>query len=138
MNPRGLYNMKHIHVAAAIFIENEKVFAAQRKDSGELALKWEFPGGKLESGETGEEAIVREIMEELSATIEVEKHLMTVEHQYDSFSLTMDAYLCTVIDGDLKIGEHIDCRWLTSQDLYSVDWAAADIPIVDILATYLA
>lgn len=129
--------MKHIHVAAAIFIENGKVFAAKRKNVGELALKWEFPGGKLEPGETGEIAIVREIMEELSASIIVDKHLMTVEHQYDSFSLTMEAYLCTVTDGTLEIGEHVDSRWLSLQDLYSVDWAAADIPIVDVVARTL-
>ncbi len=126
--------MKHIHVAAAVIIEQGRVFAAQRKDSGELALKWEFPGGKLEPGETGEKAIVREIEEELSTTISVQRHLTTVHHQYSSFSLTMDAFLCTVVDGSLEIAEHRDCRWLAAEELFSVDWAAADIPIVQVIA----
>lgn len=130
--------MKHIHVAAAVMIQEHKVFAAQRKDSGELGLKWEFPGGKLEPGETGEDAIVREIMEELSATIAVDRHLMTVDHQYDSFRITMDAYLCTLTDGNLSIGEHVDFRWLSPHELYTVDWAAADIPIVDAIARMLS
>lgn len=129
--------MKHIHVAAAVMIQEHKVFAAQRKDSGELGLKWEFPGGKLEPGESGENAIVREIMEELSTTIAVDRHFMTVNHQYESFRITMDAYLCTIIDGALSIGEHVDFRWLSFHELYTVDWAAADIPIVDAIARIL-
>ena len=129
--------MKRIHVVAAIIIEKGKVFAAKRKDAGELALKWEFPGGKIESGETGEEAIVREIMEELSATIVVDRYLMTVEHQYKTFHLTMDAYQCTVTDGTLEISEHVDSHWLPVEELHSLDWAAADIPIVDAIVRML-
>ena len=126
--------MKHIHVAAAVIIERERVFVAQRKDSGELGLKWEFPGGKLEPGETGEVAVIREIEEELSTRISVQRHLTTVHHQYSSCSLTMDAFLCTVVEGSLEIAEHRDYRWLAADELFSVDWAAADIPIVQILA----
>lgn len=129
--------MKRIHVVAAIIIENGKVFAAKRKNSGELALKWEFPGGKIEPGETGEAAIIREIKEELSATIVVNHYFMTVEHQYNSFHLTMDAYRCTIEEGTLEISEHVDSRWLTTEELHSLDWAAADIPIVDAIARLL-
>ena len=130
--------MKRIHVVAAIIIEDGKVFAAKRKDAGELALKWEFPGGKIEPGETGEEAIVREIMEELSATIVVDRYLMTVEHQYKTFHLTMDAYQCIVTDGTLEISEHVDSHWLPVEELHSLDWAAADIPIVNRLKELFA
>jgi 8-oxo-dGTP diphosphatase len=126
--------MKHIHVAAAVIIERKRVFAAQRKNIGEHALKWEFPGGKLEPDETGETAVIREIEEELSTTIAVQYHLMTVHHRYSSFSLTMEAYLCTVMNGSLEIDEHQACRWLSADELFSVDWIAADIPIVKAIA----
>ncbi len=122
--------MKQIVVAAAVIIKDGKVFAAQRKDRGELARKWEFPGGKLEAGESGEEAIVREISEELSAKIAVEDHLMTVNHTYETFHITMHAYRCALVAGDMVLTEHLDCRWLGPEELYSVEWAAADLPIV--------
>ncbi|MDX9933627.1 MAG: (deoxy)nucleoside triphosphate pyrophosphohydrolase [Sphaerochaetaceae bacterium] len=122
--------MKHIHVVAAVLFENGKVFAAKRNNYGELALKWEFPGGKVEAGETGETALAREIREELSSTISVETLLLSTQHTYTTFSLTMDAYVCRLIDGELTINEHIDCRWLAKHELFSVDWAEADIPIV--------
>lgn len=129
--------MKHIEVAAAVFIHHNKVFAAQRKDEGELALHWEFPGGKLESGEDGKEAIVREIKEELSAEIRVVEHLTTVEYQYTTFSIILIAYLCEVTSGNLMISEHVAARWLSKEELYSVQWAAADIPIVKLIERML-
>jgi 8-oxo-dGTP diphosphatase len=122
--------MKHIHVAAAVLIDQGKVFAAQRNNTGELASKWEFPGGKLEPEETGEAAIVREINEELSVTITVDRYLMTVTHTYATFSLTMDAYLCTIQEGTIILTEHEESQWLSAESLFSVDWATADIPIV--------
>ena len=129
--------MKHIHVAAAVIIKNDKVFAAQRNNSGELALKWEFPGGKLEIDESGEEAVIREIMEELASTVSVVKKIETVNYEYSSFKITMDAYLCTLMKGNLPISEHLDSRWFTASELYTVDWAAADIPIVNKVYTML-
>lgn len=129
--------MKHITVAAAVFIHNGTVFAAQRKDAGELAKKWEFPGGKLEKGESGEQAIIREIKEELSADIRVERYIMTVEHSYRTFKITMHAYLCEIVTGELILSEHIASRWLSSSELYSVDWAAVDQPIVDAVKALL-
>lgn len=123
--------MKQIVVAAAVIIQDGKVFAAQRKDVGELARKWEFPGGKLEKGESGEEAIIREIGEELSLQIEVLDHLMTVEHTYSTFHITMYAYRCALVAGELVLSEHLASRWLDINELQSLDWAAADLPIVE-------
>ena len=123
--------MKHFNVAAAVFIENNKVFCAQRKDSGETAKLWEFPGGKIEEGETPDEALVREIQEELCVNIRVEDFITIVNHEYKTFSITMHAYLCTILSGKLTLTEHLDSRWLSVEELESVDWAPADVPIVE-------
>ena len=122
--------MKHITVAAAVIIEDGKVFAAQRDDQGETGSLWEFPGGKLEEGESGEDAIVREIAEELQLQVVVKRHLKTVNHQYSSFKITMHAYLCSIHSGELILHEHVDYRWLEHRELESLDWAPADKPIV--------
>lgn len=129
--------MNHIKVAAAVIIDNNKLFAAQRKNKGELALFWEFPGGKLEEGESGESAIVREIEEELSIKVEVLKHLISIEHQYKTFSITLIAYLCKIVDGELTLKDHVDSKWLAKEQLHSVNWAAADLPIVKIVEAML-
>ena len=129
--------MKQLEVAAAIFIANGHVFAAQRGNTGEVALKWEFPGGKLESEETGEQAIVREIQEEFNTTIQVKEFLMTVSYQYKTFHLTMHAFLCSILEGTLQLTEHVDAKWLTLEELDMVDWAEADKPIVEKLRRIL-
>lgn len=129
--------MKHIEVAAAIIIRDNKVFAAQRGDGGELARKWEFPGGKLEPGENGKDAIVREIFEELETIISVRRHLVSVEHQYRTFFITLHGYQCDIIEGPLVLHEHLDCKWLGKDELFSVSWAEADLPIVKVVATLL-
>lgn len=129
--------MKHIEVAAAVFIRGNKVFAAQRGDGGELARKWEFPGGKLEQGEKGEEAIVREIFEELGSTIKVTRHLLSVEHQYSGFTITLHAYLCDILGEQFVLTEHLASRWLEKDQLFSVPWAEADLPIVKAVAALL-
>ncbi len=129
--------MKNIHVAAAVILQDLKVFVARRKDAGELALKWEFPGGKLEAGESGEQAIIREIREELSITVAVQRHFLQVSHQYTSFFLTMDAYLCSIEEGTITLSEHVNCRWVDASELMELDWAAADIPIAQNLKEYL-
>ena len=127
--------MKNIEVVAAIFInKNNEIFCARRKDEGELALKWEFPGGKIEPAESHQEALIREIKEELSTDIKVNDFIMTVKHQYKGFHLTMHAYFAEVVTGDLVLNEHTGFKWLRKEELYSLDWAAADLPIVEFLA----
>jgi len=129
--------MKKIEVVAAIFIEDDCVFCAQRANIGPLALKWEFPGGKIEEDESMEAALIREIKEELGTDINVNQFFMTVEHQYENFFLTMHAFICSVINGELTLNEHVDSRWLDKAELLSLDWAQADIPIVNKLIEIL-
>lgn len=124
--------MKYIEVVAAVFQNQEgKIYCARRRDDGELALKWEFPGGKIEDGESHRDALIREIKEELSAVISVGDYIMTVKHQYKSFHLTMHAYYATVLKGQLILSEHTGFNWLDKSELMTLDWAAADIPIVE-------
>ena len=117
--------MKHIEVVAAIIRKGGKVFATQR---GYGAWKdwWEFPGGKMEPGETPEAALVREIREELDAEINVEKFLHTVEWDYPEFHLTMHCYICSLKTGALHLNEHEAARWLGADDIHSVRWLPAD------------
>ena len=117
--------MKTIRVVAAIIIDNGKVFATQR-GYGDFKGGWEFPGGKIDAGETPEEALVREIKEELDTEIEVLELLDTVEYDYPKFHLSMDCFICKVKSGDLVLKEHEDFAWLTKDTLYSVDWLPAD------------
>ena len=124
--------MKHIHVVAAVIIHNNKILCVQRGPAKYeyISKKWEFPGGKLEEGETKLEAIVREIKEELHMEINVDAFLITVKHTYPNFQLTMDTFLCSSITGELTLTEHGDYKWLEKSELSELDWAAADLPIV--------
>jgi len=123
--------MKHIQVVGAAIMKDGKLFAARRPDRGETALRWEFPGGKIEPGETPEQALVREVREELDTDIRVEQYITTVEYQYTSFHLTMQLFRCSLTGRDPQISEHVDCRWLGRDELGSVDWAPADLGILD-------
>ncbi len=125
--------MKTIKVVAAIIIHDNKVFATQR-GYGEFEGGWEFPGGKVEPGETPQEALVREIMEELDTQIEVGELLDTVEYDYPKFHLSMDCFLCTIKLGHLVLKEHEATRWLTRETLDSVDWLPADQSLIGKLA----
>lgn len=116
---------KQIKVVAAIIQEGNKIFATQR-GYGEFKDGWEFPGGKVELGETPQEALVREIKEELDTEIEVGKLVDTVEYDYPNFHLTMYCYFCTIKAGDLVLKEHEAAKWLTKETLDSVDWLPAD------------
>ena len=122
--------MKTIRVVAAIIIEQGKVFATQR-GYGEFKDGWEFPGGKIEPGETPEAAIVREIKEELDTEIEVVKLLDTVEYDYPQFHLSMDCFICRIKSGNLVLKEHEAAKWLAKENLDSVDWLPADLSLVD-------
>lgn len=128
--------MKTVRVVAAIIIEQKKVFATQR-GYGEFKDGWEFPGGKIEPGETPEAAIVREIKEELDTEIKVEKLLDTVEYDYPQFHLSMDCFICRIKSGDLVLREHEAAKWLTEEKLDSVDWLPADLSLVDKIRTEL-
>ena len=122
--------MRTVEVVAAIIRNGSCVLATQR-DDGDLAGGWEFPGGKQEEGESGEAAAVREIREELGASIAIERFLCTVEHDYPDFHLTMDCYLAHVSAGRLTLTEHSDARWLGIGELDSVGWLPADIKVVE-------
>ena len=121
--------MSSIKVVAAIIVQNHKVFATQW-GYGDFKDGWEFPGGKIEAGETPEQALAREIREELNTEIEVGERLCTVEHDYPAFHLSMQCFLCRVISGDFVLREHEAARWLGSDELWSVDWLPADIEVV--------
>ena len=123
-------SMKTIRVVAAIIIEQGKVFATQR-GYGEFKDGWEFQGGKIELGETPEAAIVREIKEELDTEIEVVKLLDTVEYDYPQFHLSMDCFICKIKSGDLVLKEHEAAKWLTKENLDSVDWLPADLSLIE-------
>ncbi len=123
--------LKRIEVVAAIIHDAEgRIFATQR-GYGEFKDGWEFPGGKMEAGETPEEALRREIWEELETRIEVERLVETVEWDYPQFHLTMHCFLCRVESGRLELKEHEAARWLEKEELGSVDWLPADLQIID-------
>ena len=124
---------KKIEVVAAIIVNNDKILCAQRGDSklDYISNKWEFPGGKVEKGEGLEQAILREIKEELLLKVDVERLFITVEHSYPDFDLTMHAFLCNSKTFDVELTEHKQTKWLEVNDLNQLDWAAADLPIVD-------
>ena len=117
--------MKTIEVVAAIIVKDGKVFATQR-GYGEFKGWWEFPGGKIESGEYPQEALKREIREELDAEIEVKELLETVEWDYPNFHLTMHCFMCSLISESMHLNEHEAAAWLTKDTLHSVKWLPAD------------
>ena len=124
-----MMNRKTIHVTAAVIHRGDEIFVTQR-GYGEYKDWWEFPGGKVENGETPEEALVREIREELDTSIEVEEYLTTVEYDYPAFHLSMNCYWCQVTEGELKLVEAEEARWLTKETLYDVPWLPADITLI--------
>ena len=126
--------MKVIEVVAAIIQRDGAYFATQR-GYGEFEGMWEFPGGKIESGESREIALRREIQEELGVDIIIENLLCTTEYDYPSFHLTMHCYLCSVASGDIELREHKSARWLTAETLDSVEWLPADKDVIDKLIT---
>ena len=121
--------MKEIKVVAAIIVKDGRLFATQR-GYGDYKDWWEFPGGKIEPGETPEQALKREIKEELDTEISVGDHLITVEYDYPKFHMTMGCYLCSVVSGKLTLLEHEAAKWLGPDELESVKWLPSDIEVV--------
>lgn len=129
--------MKNVHVAAAVILDGGKVLAAQR-GYGEFKDGWEFPGGKLEEGETAQQACVREIGEELHVEVSDLAELCSVEHDYPSFHLTMDCFTCRIASGTIADTEHENLRWLDAAHLWDVEWLPADAAVVKRLEGLLA
>ena len=122
--------MKTLKVAAAIITDGDKIFATQR-GYGKFKGGWEFPGGKTEPGETSEQAVIREIKEELDTVVQVNSLFDTVEYDYPDFHLSMDCFICSVKEGSLILKEHLAARWLTKENIKSVPWLPADKDLID-------
>jgi len=120
-----------LHVVAAVIMRDDTILCAQRKAGGELSRLWEFPGGKVEPGESHREALKREIDEELNLRIQTGEHIHTVEYRYAAFSISLHAYRATVLSGVPTLNEHLAIRWLRVDELSTLDWAPADLPIVE-------
>lgn len=126
--------VRHIQVACAIIERDGLVLAAQRSDSMSLPLKWEFPGGKIESGESSSECLIRELREEMGVGIAVGLPLALTTHHYPTFSVTLHPFICSIASGTITLHEHAAIAWLPPDQLMTLDWAAADGPV---LAEYL-
>jgi len=124
--------MKTIEVVAGVIKNGNKIFATQR-GYGDFKGGWEFPGGKMEPGETPQQALARELKEELTVDASVGDFICTVEYDYPNFHLTMHCFYCTVIAGELKLLEHEAAKWLEKENIRSVDWLPADIAVVEAL-----
>ena len=132
--------MKTIKVVAAVIcdsLENTTKIFATARGYGEFKGKWELPGGKLEAGETSQQALIREIQEELAVKIEVGELIDTIEYDYPTFHLSMDCFLCVVVDGEIILKEAEAARWLEKDELYSVNWLPADIALIEKLQNSL-
>jgi len=127
-----MQSKKEVEVAAAIIKHNGRILCVQRGENklDYISKKYEFPGGKVEKGESEAETAVREIKEELNMDIKTVDQFLTVKHEYPDFILTMHSFVCTCEDPTVQLTEHIDYKWLPNDELNTLDWAAADIPIV--------
>ncbi|MBK9400414.1 MAG: (deoxy)nucleoside triphosphate pyrophosphohydrolase [Bacteroidetes bacterium] len=125
--------MKHIQVVAAIVVHENKILCVQRNENkyDYISKKYEFPGGKMEVGESKEATIKREMLEELNLEIEVKEDFLTVTHEYPDFMITMHSFICSCKDSSLELTEHIAFQWLPASEMGDLDWAAADVPIVE-------
>ena len=127
--------MKTVKVVAAVIKEvndnGEPIIFATQRGYGEFKDGWEFPGGKIEAGETPQEALKREIMEELATEIKVGDYIKTVEYDYPKFHLSMQCFWCEVVSGNLELKEHEAARWLQKEQIYEVEWLPADVSLVE-------
>jgi len=122
-----------IEVTCAIIVEKGRVLATRRSETMPHPLKWEFPGGKLKDGESPEVCIVREIREELGIEVEVKRKLGVVEHIYEEHSIRLISFVCTVIQGVIRLSEHVEYKWISCGELDSLDWLEADLEVVEIV-----
>ena len=122
---------RHIHVACAIIERDGLVLAAQRSATMALPLKWEFPGGKIDAGESPEECLHRELVEELGVHVHVGKPLAPAIHHYPTFTVTLHPFVCSIEAGELTLHEHAAVTWLRPEELSGLDWAEADLPVID-------
>jgi 8-oxo-dGTP diphosphatase len=128
-------NMKHLHVTCAVIEQDGFVLAAQRSAIMSQPLKWEFPGGKIDLSETPEECLIREIHEEMGIRIRVGESLPSSTHQYPSLTVTLYPFICSIESGEIVLHEHSDMSWLLPSELHILDWAEADLPVIE---TYLS
>lgn len=126
--------MKRINVVAAVLIKNGKILAAKRSETMSLPGLWEFPGGKIEPGESPAQALQREINEELKCEVEIKGYLTTTEYTYSFGIVSLATYYVDLLGADPKLTEHAEIRWLAPSELFDVEWAPADVPAVEILA----
>jgi len=122
--------LPHIHVACAVIQRDGLILATQRSSTMSLPLKWEFPGGKLEAGESPEECLLRELQEELGITVRVGQGLEPVTHRYPSFAVTLYPFFCDQLQGQMTLYEHSAACWLPPNELSTLDWAEADWPLI--------
>lgn len=122
---------KQINVVGAVIVRDGTILAAQRSSTMALPGLWEFPGGKIEPGESPEQALRRELQEELLCTVEVGGHVETTVHEYDFGVVTLTTFYSTLLIGEPSLTEHSEIRWLAASDLHTVEWAPADIPAVE-------
>lgn len=125
---------KPIRVVGAVFHDGERFLACRKKPGKPLEGRWEFPGGKIEPGETPEQALAREIREELNLIAEVGQKVTTTTYEYDFATIELTTFYCTLVDGDLRLTDHDDTKWVTSTEAAHLTWAPADIPAVEAIA----
>ena len=124
-----------IRVVGAVFHDGERFLACRKKPGKPLEGHWEFPGGKIEPGESPEQALAREIREELNLIAEVGQKVTTTTYEYDFATIELTTFYCTLVDGDLRLTDHDDTKWVTSTDAAHLTWAPADIPAVEAIAS---
>lgn len=129
---------KQINVVGAVILKNNKILCAQRSKEGTLPLMWEFPGGKIENGETEEEALIREINEEMDCEISVDEKITTTSYEYSFGIVNLTTFYCTLISGEPKLLEHEKAEWSTAENLHTYDWAPADIPAINLIQERMA
>lgn len=123
--------MKHLHVACAIIEHAGRVLCTQRSKAMSMPLKWEFPGGKIDAGESAEDCLRRELVEELGVKINIRNALPPHTHHYETFSVTLYPFVCSIVSGDITLHEHSAMLWLPPDKMFEPDWAEADLPVIE-------